>query len=105
MKTFLFKHNIPVKKCAADLGISTSYLYQILKKERKPSLALAIKIEKYSKGEVTISSLLDVREELDNPDFLNEHQSFIERMVEKKLEPLVQQLQNIDKRLKKIENS
>ena len=105
MKNFLFKHNIPVKKCAADLGISTSYLYQILKKERKPSLALAIKIEKYSKGEVTIPNLLDVQEELENPDFLNERQISIEKIVEKKLEPLVQQLQSIDKRLKKIENS
>jgi len=66
---------------------------------------LAIKIEKYSKGEVKISSLLDVHDDLENPDFLNEHQSFIEKMVEKKLEPLRQQLHSIDKRLKKFENS
>ncbi|MDN3509475.1 MAG: hypothetical protein P0S93_05650 [Candidatus Neptunochlamydia sp.] len=33
---------------------------------------------------MTISSLLDVHDDLENPDFLNEYQSFIERMVEKK---------------------
>lgn len=103
MKNFLFKHDIPVKKCAADLGISTSYLYQILKKERSPSLSLAIKIEKYTNGEVSIAGLLDVHEEIKNPELLNEHKSFIESLVEKKLEPLQKQLQNIDKRLKKLE--
>lgn len=105
MKNFLFKNDIPVKMCAADLGISASYLYQILKKERKPSLALAIKIEKYSKGEVTISSLLDVNEGLENPHFLNEHQNSIEKMIDKKLEPLHEQLECLDKRLERVENS
>lgn len=38
MKDYLFKYDLPVKKFAADLGISVSYLYQLLKKERRPSL-------------------------------------------------------------------
>ena len=70
----------------------------------KPSLALAIKIEKYSKGEVTVSGLLGFHDALENPDFLGENQSFIEKMIDKKLEPLHQQLECLDKRLKKIEN-
>ncbi|MCB1083769.1 MAG: helix-turn-helix transcriptional regulator, partial [Simkania sp.] len=47
MKDFLFRKNLTVKKFAGDLGISPSYLYQLLRGERKPSLQLAHKIEKY----------------------------------------------------------
>ena len=59
MKDFLFRKNLTVKKFAGDLGISPSYLYQLLRGERKPSLQLAHKIEKYTKGEVTVKKLLD----------------------------------------------
>jgi len=59
MKDYLFRKNLTVKKFAADLEISTSYLYQLLRGERKPSLKLAHKIEKYTKGEITVKKLLD----------------------------------------------
>jgi len=59
MKDYLFRENLTVKKFAADLEISTSYLYQLLREERKPSRHLAHKIEKYTKGELTVKKLLD----------------------------------------------
>lgn len=102
MKTYLFKHDIPIKQCAGELGISTSYLYQLLKKERKPSLALAIKIEKYTNGEVTAAELMGVEEERMDFDLLEDH-SKLEDLIEKKLEPLRKQLAFLDKRIKKIE--
>ena len=104
MKAFLFKHNLPVKMCAADLEISASYLYQILKKERRPSLALAIKIEKYTSGEVSAAELIGAESSPLEHELLNHHQK-IDELIEEKLEPLRQYLQSIEKRLKKIENS
>lgn len=64
MKEYLFKHNIPPKKCASDLKISVSYLYQLIRGERKPSLELAQKIEEYTQGEITVLQLLGIENEL-----------------------------------------
>lgn len=105
MKFYLFKHNLPVKKCAADLQISTSYLYQILSKERKPSLALALKIEHYTQGEVTVNDLLGDHkdpepQELDGC-FLEE----IKKVVDEEICPIRKYIDEIDNRLKKLENS
>jgi transcriptional regulator with XRE-family HTH domain len=58
VKDYLFRKNLTVKKFAADLEISTSYLYQLLRGERKPSLQLAHKIEKYTSGEISVKDLL-----------------------------------------------
>jgi len=104
MKGYLFRHDIPIKKCAGDLGISTSYLYQLLKKERKPSLALAIKIEKYTNGEVTTSELIGIEEENANSNLLQDNTN-LEEMIERKLEPIRSQLASIELRLKKIEKA
>ncbi len=60
MKGYLLRNNITVKQFASDLGISTSYLYQLLRGERKPSLELAYRIEKHTEGEVTAGSLLSL---------------------------------------------
>ncbi len=104
MKDFLFKHDLPVKVCAADLGISASYLYQILKKERKPSLALAIKIENYTNGEVSAAELIGAENASLEHEVLDHHKK-VDELIEEKLEPIRQSLQSIDKRLEKIENS
>lgn len=90
--------------CAADLGISASYLYQILKKERRPSLELALKIEKYTQGEVSATELIGVEKvDLDHSHSMN--QQTLEEMVEKKLEAIRERLHSMDKRLKEIEKS
>lgn len=100
MKDFLFKHDVPVKKCAADLGISQSYLYQLLKKERKPSLELALRIEEYTKGEVTVSDLLGEGYEISTDN----RQEFIENLIEEKLKPVEETLQYLDARLQRLED-
>lgn len=102
MKAYLFKHDIPIKQCAGDLGISTSYLYQLLKNERKPSLALAIKIEKYTDGEVTAAELMGVEEESIDYDLLKE-ESKLDDIIDRKLEPIRKRLDFLDKRIKMIE--
>ena len=58
MKEYLFRKNLSVKQFAAELAISTSYLYQLIRGERKPSLELAQGIEKCTSGEVTVSKLM-----------------------------------------------
>lgn len=91
MKDYLFKKNLTVKKFAADLDISTSYLYQLLRGERRPSLELAHKIEKYTKGEVTVKKLLE--EALHKKSF-----SYNEVDIQ-------QELANYQKRLQALEES
>ncbi|MCB1072103.1 MAG: helix-turn-helix transcriptional regulator [Chlamydiia bacterium] len=63
MKDYLFRKNLSVKQLAADLKISTSYLYQLIRGERKPSIELAQKIEEYTGGEVTLGMLLGIKGE------------------------------------------
>ncbi|QVL57926.1 MAG: helix-turn-helix transcriptional regulator [Simkaniaceae bacterium] len=63
MKDYLFRKNLSVKQLAGDLDISTSYLYQLIRGERKPSIELAQKIEDYTNGEVTLAALLGIDEE------------------------------------------
>lgn len=100
MKEFLFKNNLPVKQCATDLGISASYLYQLLKKERKPSLSLALKIEQYTQGEVSISDLLEASPLTPPKNLPNS----LDQLIETKLRSIHQSLENLDKRLTHLEN-
>lgn len=48
---------------AEKLGISTSTLHDILRKNQMPSLAVAYDIEKYTKGAVTVYDWIDQRQE------------------------------------------
>ncbi len=52
------KHAVFAKK----IGTSTTTLHQILKKERVPSLKLAVEIEKKTKGLVTVYDWLNSKE-------------------------------------------
>lgn len=63
MKDYMFKKNLSVKQLAGDLDISTSYLYQLIRGERKPSIELAQKIEEYTGGEVTLGMLLGIEDD------------------------------------------
>lgn len=55
VKEYLFKKDITIKEFANLIGISTSYLYQLLRGERKPSLELAHKIEEVTEGEISVA--------------------------------------------------
>lgn len=48
---------------AEKLGISTSSLHEVLRKGQIPSLYLAYKIERYTKGAITLYDWLDQIEE------------------------------------------
>ena len=101
MKDYLFKHNIPVKKFAADLGISASYLYQLLKKERKPSLELALKIERHTKGRVSVDALRIEEKKIKSSGSLNAS----EKVIESKLEAIENFVKNLDERIKMLERA
>ena len=47
---------------AAKIGISTTTLHEILRKNHMPSLKLAYEIEKYTKGAVTMYDWIDHNE-------------------------------------------
>lgn len=104
MKEYLFKYAIPVKRFAADLGVSASYLYQLLRKERKPSLELALKIEKVTKGELSAEDLLEdkkaqIFESLDQrKDGVKEVEEKV-GLVEKELKKLKKRLKSLEKHL------
>lgn len=46
------------KQVAADLGVARSFISQIRRGQREPSLALAVRIERWSSGAVTPAELL-----------------------------------------------
>ena len=110
MKDYLFRKNLTVKQFAADLDISPSYLYQLLRGERKPSLQLAHKIEKYTKGEITVKKLLDQAlhkksnsyKELDIQQELEAHER---RLLELEAydETLKSRFESLEKRLSRLE--
>lgn len=60
IKEYLFRNNLTVKEFAFQLKISTSYLYQLISGDRKPSLKLAQKIEECTQGEIDINQLLSI---------------------------------------------
>lgn len=67
MKDYLFRKKLSPKQFAADLNISTSYLYQLMRGERKPSLELAQKIEDMTLGEVSVARLMGIEKRDESP--------------------------------------
>ncbi len=98
LRTYLFNLDLPVKKFAADLGISVSYLYQLLKNERKPSLELALKIERHTQGSVSVESL---RKEEKNKGSNDLNASG--KVIESKLKAVESFVKDLDKRVKTLE--
>jgi len=101
MRDYLFKYDLPVKKFAEDLGISVSYLYQLLKKERRPSLELAIKIERHTNGSVSADKLRKEEQKFKS----TVDQRVCEKVIESKLEAIEIFVKNLDKRVKTLERA
>ena len=99
MREYLFRSNIPPKQFACDLEISVSYLYQLLRGERKPSLELAQKIEAYTEGEVTVSKLLGFEKARQD----NNASDFKSNDYETRLSSLEETTSKIQETLKQIE--
>ncbi|MCB1109833.1 MAG: helix-turn-helix transcriptional regulator [Chlamydiia bacterium] len=103
MKDYLFRNNLSVKQLASDLEISPSYLYQLIRGERKPSLELAQKIESITDGEVTVGRLLGF-EEVEVDEFTL-HDQYHQKLtdVQKSLEMIQEKIQQIESRVSKLE--
>ena len=98
MKDYLFKYDISVKQFAGKLGISTSYLYQLIRRERKPSIELAHKIEETTEGEVKVEQLLGFEAYSFKPT-----QKGCSDLCEKRYKDLRDKIEGIEKRLLLIE--
>ena len=61
---FFFHRNrkITKRKFAKDIGIHPQTAFRIIEREHTPSLFLAVAIEKYTEGEVTLLELLSERD-------------------------------------------
>lgn len=46
-------------KVAQKVGISSSFLNDLIHRGKKPSIKIAFEIEKYTKGEITVYDWLD----------------------------------------------
>ena len=103
MKDYLFRNNLSVKQLAADLEISPSYLYQLIRGERKPSLELAQKIEAITDGEVTVGRLLGFSKEGKGDGGFHDQYLLKLQAVENSLESLRQKVEEIDSRISKLE--
>lgn len=103
MKDYLFRNNLSVKQLAADLEISPSYLYQLIRGERKPSLELAQRIETITEGEVTVGRLLGFTNEEGGDWGL--HDQYVGKLqdIENSLETLHTKIDEIESRLSKLE--
>lgn len=98
MKDYLFRKKLSPKQFAADLNISTSYLYQLMRGERKPSLELAQKIEAITFGELSVAMLMGL-EDKKEPTTIEERLQYLEDSWVK----LQIRLKAIEGRLSKLE--
>ena len=103
MKDYLFRKNLSVKQLASDLRISPSYLYQLIRGERKPSLDLAQKIETLTEGEVTVGRLLGFNENAS--DYYTLHEQYQQKMayVEESITEIHEKIEDFESRISKLE--
>lgn len=102
MKDYLFRKNLSVKQLAADLEISPSYLYQLVRGERKPSLELAKKIETITDGEVTVGRLLGFKGEKPGMDLEAKYDARL-AVLERVQGQFDEKIAQIESRLSKLE--
>ena len=57
LKTWMKRNNITIRKMAKDLKISHNSVFKYQKGETSPNIKNALKIEKYTNGQVTIKDL------------------------------------------------
>lgn len=69
---WLLKNQISKKQMAKDLKLSPLTLYFTVAQKRTPTLAQALSIYKYTKGEVAIESLLSIEEKKKMEEFISE---------------------------------
>jgi len=63
------KNNHKVQRGVAEsIGISTSSLHDILRKNQMPSLKVAYQIELYTEGDITLYDWIDQKQEKNNID-------------------------------------
>ena len=103
MKDYLFRKNLSVKQLASDLEISPSYLYQLIRGERKPSLDLAQKIEIITGGDVTVGRLLGLNKQA--PDYFTLHEQYHQKMihVEESIVEIHEKIEQFESRISKLE--
>jgi len=70
---------------AEKLGISTSTLHDILRKNQLPSLKIAYEIEKYTKGAVTVYDWVDQTQNKKKKINKNKSKYLISNIYEKKI--------------------
>jgi transcriptional regulator with XRE-family HTH domain len=58
LREYLFKHRKTQVEMAKQLGVSVNHFSQLVRHKRHPSIALAIKIEELTEGEVTKEELI-----------------------------------------------
>lgn len=103
MKEYLFKRNLPPKKFASDLNISVSYLYQLLRGERKPSLELAQKIEAYTEREITALQLLGIEQEMEEQTLYEKYEKRL-CSLEEIIEKIQDTLEQMEWRISELES-
>ncbi len=103
MKEYLFRNNLTVKEFAFHLGISASYLYQLIKGERTPSLKLAQRIEEYTGGEVDLNQLINGEFSSKNPNTQNLGKEDRLRKIEERVLEIEENINSCEERLFLIE--
>ena len=66
IRRFCELQNLPIKKVATDMGLTYDTFYKIYSGVNNPTLAMACRINKYSKGEIKFEDMLsnEVYEEI-----------------------------------------
>jgi len=59
LKDYLQKNKITGYAFSREVGVSLSYMYRLIENQRRPSVKVAVMIEKATNGDVTPSDFAD----------------------------------------------